>query len=168
MSIKKFLVSFAGLLVVINGILFFVATSKSSSNQWEDRTIPVSEQPAMISQEPVGSERAVLGEKANVAPQATVTKLPSPDYYTGSTNGKPTNTPPPLTRAPTSTPYPATNTPVPTSSFQNETTSSGYVCNCSKTCPNLTCDEAYFQLNECGCGQRDGDNDGVPCENVCE
>lgn len=42
-----------------------------------------------------------------------------------------------------------------------------YNCNCTKTCPNMTCAEAYFQLNECGCSARDGDGDGVPCEAQC-
>lgn len=43
----------------------------------------------------------------------------------------------------------------------------GYVCNCAKTCPSMSCDEAYFQLNQCGCKKRDGNNDGVPCEEQC-
>lgn len=44
----------------------------------------------------------------------------------------------------------------------------GYICNCSKTCPQMSsCEEAYFQLNTCGCSIRDGDNDGVPCESIC-
>ncbi len=43
-----------------------------------------------------------------------------------------------------------------------------YSCNCSKTCTQMSsCTEAYFQLNNCGCGQRDHDNDGVPCESIC-
>jgi len=43
-----------------------------------------------------------------------------------------------------------------------------YVCDCSKTCPEMSsCEEAYYQLNTCGCSQRDGDNDGVPCESIC-
>jgi hypothetical protein len=42
-----------------------------------------------------------------------------------------------------------------------------YACNCSRTCGQMTCEEAYFQLNQCGCGRRDGDNDGVPCEEIC-
>lgn len=45
--------------------------------------------------------------------------------------------------------------------------SAGYICNCAKTCSQMTCDEAYFQLRQCGCSRRDGDKDGVPCENVC-
>ncbi len=45
---------------------------------------------------------------------------------------------------------------------------SGYSCNCSKTCPQMSsCEEAYYQLNQCGCSIRDGDNDGVPCESIC-
>lgn len=47
------------------------------------------------------------------------------------------------------------------------TTQKTYTCNCSKTCPNMTCSEAYYQLNECGCSKRDGDGDGIPCEEQC-
>lgn len=44
----------------------------------------------------------------------------------------------------------------------------GYICNCSKTCSQMSsCEEAYFQLNNCGCSARDGDKDGVPCESIC-
>lgn len=44
----------------------------------------------------------------------------------------------------------------------------GYTCNCSKTCSQMSsCEEAYFQLNNCGCSARDGDKDGVPCESIC-
>ena len=44
----------------------------------------------------------------------------------------------------------------------------GYICDCSKTCPEISaCEEAYYQLNNCGCNIRDGDNDGVPCEDIC-
>jgi competence protein ComEC len=43
-----------------------------------------------------------------------------------------------------------------------------YVCDCGKTCSQITsCEEAYFQLQQCGCGRRDGDGDGVPCEDIC-
>ena len=44
---------------------------------------------------------------------------------------------------------------------------SDYSCNCSKTCDSMSCDEAYYQLNTCGCSRRDGDKDGVPCESIC-
>ncbi len=43
-----------------------------------------------------------------------------------------------------------------------------YACDCSKTCTKMaSCQEAYFQLNNCGCRKRDGNNDGVPCESIC-
>lgn len=43
-----------------------------------------------------------------------------------------------------------------------------YTCDCSKTCgAMISCEEAYYQLNTCGCGKRDSDNDGVPCESIC-
>ena len=43
-----------------------------------------------------------------------------------------------------------------------------FTCSCSRTCEQVvSCEEAYFQLNQCGCGRRDGDSDGVPCENIC-
>ncbi|PIR62390.1 MAG: hypothetical protein COU65_03480 [Candidatus Pacebacteria bacterium CG10_big_fil_rev_8_21_14_0_10_42_12] len=49
-----------------------------------------------------------------------------------------------------------------------EPPSSQYTCSCSKTCGNMSsCEEAYFQLNTCGCSARDGDDDGVPCESLC-
>lgn len=67
------------------------------------------------------------------------------------------------------------NTPVPGasgSSAQPQPTSppapAGYRCNCSKTCGEMSsCEEAYFQLNTCGCRRLDRDNDGVPCESIC-
>lgn len=43
-----------------------------------------------------------------------------------------------------------------------------YLCSCSKSCDAMaSCEEAYYQLYQCGCSQRDGDNDGVPCESIC-
>ena len=50
-----------------------------------------------------------------------------------------------------------------TSSNQN------YSCDCSKLCSQIqTCDEAYYQLNQCGCSKRDSDRDGAPCESLCK
>lgn len=44
-----------------------------------------------------------------------------------------------------------------------------YACNCSKTCTAISsCEEAYYQLVNCGCSKRDGDLDGVPCESLCK
>ena len=72
------------------------------------------------------------------------------------------------------TPTPKVSTPTPTPSPQSQTiqpiqpVSGNYVCDCSKTCAQMSsCEEAYFQLNNCGCSKRDDDNDGVPCESIC-
>ncbi len=36
------------------------------------------------------------------------------------------------------------------------------------SCKQLSsCDEACFKLVQCGQSKRDGDNDGIPCENLC-
>jgi len=49
------------------------------------------------------------------------------------------------------------------------TPSPTYVCDCSKTCTQIsTCAEAYYQLNTCGCSRRDGDKDGIPCDSMCQ
>jgi hypothetical protein len=92
----------------------------------------------------------------------------------------PTNVPPAV--APTNVPQPPapTNIPpavapqqtnVPSQPPVNESVAeppASFTCNCSKTCEQMaSCDEAYFQLNQCGCGRRDSDNDSVPCENIC-
>ncbi|KKQ46844.1 MAG: Micrococcal nuclease [Candidatus Woesebacteria bacterium GW2011_GWC1_38_13] len=67
--------------------------------------------------------------------------------------------------APTSTPYVAPIIPL---SNISPSSDSLWTCDCSLTCPNISsCDEAYFQLNTCGCSIRDRDKDGVPCEDIC-
>lgn len=76
---------------------------------------------------------------------------------------------------PTTTPT-KTSTPTVKNESQAEPTvttkiaqsNSGFVCNCGKGCTQIsTCEEAYFQLNDCGCTVRDNDGDGVPCESLC-
>ncbi len=67
---------------------------------------------------------------------------------------------------PTNTPYP-TEVYVPAAPPVVNTSDSGFTCNCAKTCPSMSCSEAYYQLNQCGCSARDGDDDGVPCEAQC-
>jgi len=37
---------------------------------------------------------------------------------------------------------------------------------CSTNCSELTCEQAYQLLNA-GCGSKDADKDGIPCENIC-
>ena len=37
-----------------------------------------------------------------------------------------------------------------------------------KTCTQMSsCAEACFNLHQCGARRRDGDGDGIPCENLC-
>lgn len=43
-----------------------------------------------------------------------------------------------------------------------------YICDCSKTCAELSCEEANFQFKECGCSERDGDGDGLACNSLCK
>lgn len=57
--------------------------------------------------------------------------------------------------------------PAPAPQPQVPQISTGYTCNCSKTCPNLSCAEAQYQLNTCGCSARDADNDGYACDKQC-
>ncbi|MBD3244547.1 MAG: hypothetical protein GF335_00980 [Candidatus Moranbacteria bacterium] len=46
---------------------------------------------------------------------------------------------------------------------------SNFICDCSKLCSQMqNCDEAQFQLEKCGCKQRDGDNDGIACNSLCK
>ena len=45
----------------------------------------------------------------------------------------------------------------------------GYVCNCGKTCAQMSsCAEAQYQLNVCGCSRRDADKDGIACDSDCQ
>jgi hypothetical protein len=50
-----------------------------------------------------------------------------------------------------------------------EKNDSSWVCDCSKTCKNISsCAEAQYQLNTCGCQARDGDDDGIACDGDCQ
>jgi len=52
--------------------------------------------------------------------------------------------------------------------IQTIQSSSVFACDCSKACTKINnCEEAYYQLNNCGCSVRDNDGDGVPCESLC-
>ena len=42
-----------------------------------------------------------------------------------------------------------------------------FTCDCKKTCPNMTCAEAQFQLNRCNCTARDRNRDGLACDSQC-
>jgi endonuclease YncB( thermonuclease family) len=79
--------------------------------------------------------------------------------------------PPPVPAQPQSTQPPAAGQPtLPPDIAQSTPTLAGpqFTCDCSKTCGAMaSCEEAYFQLQQCGCRRRDGDGDGVPCESLC-
>ncbi|MDO8269124.1 MAG: hypothetical protein Q7T54_00445 [Candidatus Levybacteria bacterium] len=89
-------------------------------------------------------------------PTPTPTEVPTP---IPTKIVKPTAEPTKKIVYPTSTPIPVVQAPAVIE------TSGGYSCNCSKTCPQISsCDEAQYLLNECGCGARDGDDDGIACD----
>ncbi|MBP7875931.1 thermonuclease family protein [Candidatus Woesebacteria bacterium] len=100
-------------------------------------------------------QNGLWGEICNPKPTPTPTILPSPR-----------STP---TAAPVYVPKPKpTTAPVKSAPIVAPTTTDSYSCNCKKTCTQMSsCDEAYYQLNTCGCSVRDGDDDGVPCETIC-
>jgi len=63
-------------------------------------------------------------------------------------------------------------TPEPTikpATTTNTTTGGSYVCDCSKTCSQMSsCAEAQYQLDNCGCFKRDADGDGIACDSDCQ
>lgn len=102
---------------------------------------------------------SIVDERVRPTPTITITPTPLPTKV-------PTIIPRP-TVIPTSVPVVPVYNPPPQVE-EPQTNSGGYSCNCSKVCGAMaSCDEAYFQLNTCGCSARDGDNDGVPCETIC-
>ncbi len=90
--------------------------------------------------------------KLTVTPRPKATPIPTPVY----------NPPSVINPAPLPVVNPGGN------SGGSTGTSGSWSCNCSKTCDSVSsCDEAYYQLRTCGCNKRDGDSDGIPCENIC-
>lgn len=105
-----------------------------------------------------------VSEKPTIAP---ISQAPSPTPTPTSTpvpTKKPTPVPTKIV-TPTATKVPLaypTSTPAPQ---KNNETGGAWVCDCSKTCPNISsCAEAQYLLNSCGCSARDGDNDGIACD----
>lgn len=63
------------------------------------------------------------------------------------------------------TPEPVTQKVTATAAKNSES----YSCDCSKVCDAMSsCAEAQYQLNVCGCSKRDGDHDGIACDNRCQ
>ena len=51
--------------------------------------------------------------------------------------------------------------------FQPFLTAQAFDCR-QTTCTQIgSCEEACYKLTVCGHTRRDGDNDGIPCENLC-
>lgn len=118
----------------------------------------------------VADEESEIIEELAPTPTPKLTPTPSA-APTPKTIVTPKPTPHP-TPNPTPIPTPKpTQAPAPTTQFAPAAAPAGgglYSCNCKKTCNQMSsCQEAYYQLNTCGCGIRDGDDDGVPCENIC-
>jgi len=86
-----------------------------------------------------------LAREENKGLWGDICNLPSPEPIKTTTQTQPIQSAQPVTQTP-----------------------GAYTCNCSKSCTQISsCDEAYYQLNTCGCSARDGDQDGVPCESLC-
>ncbi len=86
------------------------------------------------------------------------------------TRPRPTSTPAPrpVTRSQQPAPQQQQQQPAQVSVPPTAVQGPQFSCNCSKTCGAMaSCQEAYFQLNQCGCSRRDSDSDGVPCESIC-
>jgi len=91
-------------------------------------------------------------------PTATSTEIPTDTPI-------PTATPKPIYYSPTATPTPYVQ------QLPNETQTGGgqgvYPCDCGLTCTEISsCAEAQYELNSCGCTQRDADHDGIACDSA--
>lgn len=132
--------------------------SKTSSSITEEKITIAPTESAKV--ESVKSDSITI----TLAPTATLTPNP-----TAKPTSIPTSTPVPTKKIIYNSPTPirATSAPVTysTPTTQPAVQDSGYGCNCSKTCTQITsCAEAQYQLNSCGCGARDGDGDGIACD----
>ncbi len=85
----------------------------------------------------------------------------SPNTCNGNTSSAVT-TPKPAVAAPAAT---TAIQPAVTQQAPATNTGGSYICDCSKTCEQISsCAEAQYQLNTCGCRQRDADRDGIACD----
>lgn len=85
-------------------------------------------------------------------------------FWKGCATPKPVSTPKPTIK-PVATALPITNSGGNSTVTTQQPSGGTYACNCSKTCTQISsCAEAQYQLNVCGCGQRDGDDDGIACD----
>jgi len=103
-------------------------------------------------------EKGLWGEMCAVTPTPTqkiITPKPTPTVSTSKATTPKTPTPTPLPQVQIIQPI--------------QPVSGSYVCDCSKTCPQMSsCAEAQYQLNACGCTARDADKDGIACDSDCQ
>ena len=165
--------------IVVAVILFFAAIVGTPSQArvqnvpqpevlgaTQTQTPDQQQQTGKVESEQAPSETASPSPQLSPSPSPTPTPSPSPKV---SPTPKPTAKPTPKpTPAPT---IRVSSTPQPTIAPQPiaPPTTSGWACNCSKTCPQMSsCSEAQYQLNNCGCSARDADHDGVACDADCQ
>lgn len=132
--------------VLINELLVREGYAHSSSYPPD---IKYQEKFRLAEQEAMENKRGLWGEVCAVTP-TLVQSAPSPTKaQTGGTQGQQSQT-------------------QIGSQTQQAPASGSYTCNCSKTCPNMSCTEAQYQLNVCGCSARDNDKDGIACDVQCQ
>jgi len=165
----------------INEFAEEVIENTDSSVQAQTETQKLAPQPTSTSQDNPETIQLTISPTSEVVisimPTILLANTPNP---TQTPTKNPTSAPSPVpSQRPTATPRPTalpTIAPsrVPTAVYfvaptTNPSNGGGFSCNCSKTCPNMiSCAEAQYQLNICGCSARDGDNDGIACDADCQ
>ena len=120
---------------------------------------PLNANPALLPSPSISTTQVEKEVGVDTPPTSDISPLPS---LSPSPIPLPTTVPTPK---PTAKP---TTTPTTKPTF-TPTTGGEFSCNCSKTCPNMiSCAEAQYQLNVCGCGARDSDKDGIACDSDCQ
>ena len=144
---NKFII---GGLIVLGSLLTLSGTNSESLNA----------NPALLPSPSISTTQETKEVGVDTPPTSDTNPLP---------HLSPSPTPLPAT---TSTPKPTikpTTTPTVKPTFTPTTSGGEFSCNCSKTCPNMiSCAEAQYQLNVCGCGARDSDKDGIACDSDCQ
>lgn len=175
--IRKFKIALAilvGIPVLFFGVVFIYVLSHPSIKT--NQEVSTSTSPVATRQTSLPTQQTtVLGATAVPVINVEVAKS------TRATSATPTITPTP-TLSPTTTPTPTATpklvtpkpvTPTPTiykaivTSKPSVNTGGSYICNCSKTCTQISsCAEAQYLLNVCGCTARDADHDGIACDSA--
>lgn len=150
---------------LLAGAMFIGLASSGDSNKSVQQSTTSSPAPFAATVETKQDDNAITLTDTT---EGFVEPSPSPSP---SLTPTPTPTPKPTVKpTPIPTPKPVViSTPKPTPTPAPAITSGGFSCNCSKTCDQMSsCAEAQYQLNTCGCGRRDADNDGIACDADCQ